>query len=78
MKQSCGRSPPTAIGGMAVESMVDYKTAGTGLPKANVLEFRLSRRCQADGGAPPAPSRRSRCISLAASAPTERSSSRCQ
>ena len=27
---------------MAVESMVDYNTAGTGLPKANVLEFRLA------------------------------------
>ena len=27
------QTPPTAIGGMAVESMVDYNTAGTGLPK---------------------------------------------
>ena len=36
------QTPPTAIGGMAVESMVDYNTAGTGLPKANVLEFRLA------------------------------------
>ncbi len=31
------QTPPTAIGGMAVESLVDYNTAGTGLPKANVL-----------------------------------------
>ena len=36
------QTPPTAIGGMAVESMVDYNAAGTGLPKANVLEFRLA------------------------------------
>ena len=36
------QTPPTAIGGMAVESMVDYNTVGTGLPKANVLEFRLA------------------------------------
>ena len=36
------QTPPTAIGGMTVESMVDYNTAGTGLPKANVLEFRLA------------------------------------
>ena len=36
------QTPPTAIGGMAVESIVDYNTAGTGLPKANVLEFRLA------------------------------------
>ena len=36
------QTPPTAIGGMAVESLVDYNTAGTGLPKANVLEFRLA------------------------------------
>ena len=36
------QTPPTAIGGMAVESVVDYNAAGTGLPKANVLEFRLA------------------------------------
>ena len=36
------QTPPTAIGGMTVESVVDYNTAGTGLPKANVLEFRLT------------------------------------
>ena len=36
------QTPPTAIGGMAVESMVDYNAAGTGLPKANVPEFRLA------------------------------------
>lgn len=36
------QTPPTAIGGMAVESVLDYNTEGTGLPKANVLEFRLA------------------------------------
>ena len=36
------QTPPTAIGGMTVESVVDYNAAGTGLPKANVLEFRLA------------------------------------
>ena len=36
------QTPPTAIGGIAVESVVDYNAAGTGLPKANVLEFRLA------------------------------------
>ena len=36
------QTPPTAIGGMAVESLVEYKTAGTGLPKGKVLEFRLA------------------------------------
>ena len=40
------QTPPTAIGGMAVESVVDYNTAGTGLPKANVLEFRLAGGAQ--------------------------------
>ena len=32
----------TALAGYAVESCVDYDTAGTGLPRANVLEYRLS------------------------------------
>ena len=36
------QTPPTAIGGIAVESVVDYNAEGTGLPKANVLEFRLA------------------------------------
>ena len=36
------QTPPTAIGGITVESMVDYNAADTGLPKANVLEFRLA------------------------------------
>ena len=35
-------TPPTEIGGIAVESVLDYDTEGTGLPKANVLEFRLA------------------------------------
>ena len=35
-------TPPQSIGGMAVESVVDYNAEGTGLPKANVLEFRLA------------------------------------
>ena len=34
-------TPPAEIGGIAVESVLDYNTEGTGLPKANVLEFRL-------------------------------------
>lgn len=36
------QTPPTAIGGIAVESVVDYNAEDTGLPKANVLEFRLA------------------------------------
>ena len=35
-------TPPQSIGGLAVESVLDYNTEGTGLPKANVLEFRLA------------------------------------
>ena len=35
-------APPQSIGGLAVESVLDYDTEGTGLPKANVLEFRLA------------------------------------
>mgnify|MGYP004519660259 FL=1 len=35
-------TPPAEIGGIAVESVLDYNTEGTGLPKANVLEFRLA------------------------------------
>ena len=33
--------PPKAIAGQAVEQVVDYAAEGTGLPKADVLEFRL-------------------------------------
>ena len=33
---------PKAIAGLAVESVVDYEQDGTGLPKANVLEYRLA------------------------------------
>ena len=33
---------PKTIGGLAVESVVDYEQDGTGLPKANVLEYRLA------------------------------------
>ncbi len=32
---------PKEIAGLAVESIVDYSAEGTGLPKADVLEFRL-------------------------------------
>ena len=35
-------TPPQSIAGIAVESVLDYNTEGTGLPKANVLEFRLA------------------------------------
>ena len=34
--------PPKAIAGQAVEQVVDYAAEGTGLPKADVLEFRLA------------------------------------
>lgn len=33
---------PTEIAGYAVESVLDYDTEGTGLPRANVLEYRLA------------------------------------
>lgn len=36
------RNPPAVIGGLAVESVTDYQQEGTGLPKADVLEFRLA------------------------------------
>ena len=35
------QTPPTAIAGLKVEQVVDYSAEGTGLPKANVLEYRL-------------------------------------
>ena len=34
--------PPAEIAGYAVEGMTDYQSGATGLPKANVLEYRLS------------------------------------
>jgi phosphoglucomutase len=34
--------PPRELGGLAVESSVDYQAEGTGLPKADVLEYRLA------------------------------------
>ena len=35
-------NPPKEIGGYAVEAATDYETEGTGLPKADVLEYRLA------------------------------------
>ena len=34
--------PPKEIGGYAVEAAADYEAEGTGLPKADVLEYRLA------------------------------------
>lgn len=34
--------PPHTLGGLPVEHVTDYQQSGTGLPKANVLEYRLS------------------------------------
>ena len=45
-----------------MESVKDYEQDGTGLPKANVLEYRLAGG-ESSSSAPPAPSRRSRPIS---------------
>ena len=33
---------PSEVAGLAVESVADYQEAGTGLPTANVVEFRLA------------------------------------
>ena len=33
---------PNEVAGLAIESVVDYEDAGTGLPLANVVEFRLA------------------------------------
>ena len=33
--------PPNAIGGYSVNEVIDYKENGTGLPKADVLEYRF-------------------------------------
>ena len=35
-------NPPKEIGGYAVEAATDYEVEGTGLPKADVLEYRLA------------------------------------
>ncbi|MCD8354016.1 MAG: phospho-sugar mutase [Clostridiales bacterium] len=35
-------NPPIAFAGVSVERVVDYHAGGTGLPKADVLEFRLA------------------------------------
>ncbi len=35
------QTPPAEISGLKVLSVVDYQTEGTGLPKANVLEYHL-------------------------------------
>ena len=35
-------NPPKEIGGYAVEAAADYEAEGTGLPKADVLEYRLA------------------------------------
>ncbi len=35
-------NPPKEIGGYAVEAATDYEAEGTGLPKADVLEYRLA------------------------------------
>ena len=39
-------TPPQSIAGIAVESVLDYNAEGTGLPKANVLEFRLGGKAK--------------------------------
>ena len=36
------QDPPKALAGLSVEAFVDYEQPGTGLPQANVLEFRLA------------------------------------
>ncbi|MCD8008051.1 MAG: phospho-sugar mutase, partial [Clostridiales bacterium] len=41
MKRLRAKSP-IAFAGIPVERVGDYKTEGTGLPKADVLEFRLA------------------------------------
>ena len=38
--------PPREIAGLPVEGFTDYKTDGTGLPRANVLEYRLPGGCK--------------------------------
>ena len=36
------KAPPASIAGLAVESVMDYDAGGTGLPAADVLEYRLA------------------------------------
>ena len=36
------KDPPASIAGLAVESVLDYSAGGTGLPAADVLEYRLA------------------------------------
>ena len=42
LMQNLRTDAPTALAGYAVEGCVDYDTNGTGLPRANVLEYRLA------------------------------------
>ena len=42
LMQNLRTDAPTALAGYAVEGGVDYDTNGTGLPRANVLEYRLA------------------------------------
>ncbi|MCD8146047.1 MAG: phospho-sugar mutase [Clostridiales bacterium] len=42
LMQRLRENPPTVLAGFNVERMVDYNADGTGLPKADVLEFRLA------------------------------------
>ena len=42
LMQNLRTDAPTALAGYAVESCVDYDINGTGLPRANVLEYRLA------------------------------------
>lgn len=41
LMQNLRRRPPSAFGGFHMEKVVDYMEEGTGLPRADVLEFRL-------------------------------------
>ena len=41
LMENLRKAPPAEIAGMKVVKAVDYKAEGTGLPKANVLEYRL-------------------------------------
>lgn len=40
--QKLRQAPPLCIGDLAVDQIVDYKAEGTGLPQADVLEYRLA------------------------------------
>jgi phosphoglucomutase len=41
LMENLRKAPPAEIAGFKVVKAVDYKADGTGLPKANVLEYRL-------------------------------------